>query len=513
MSANGSGVVVAGRDAMLSLALKRSGIPPSAEVTQAELLFTTLDRCQPRVLVLGTDLDGTYDPGAMVSNIAWLFPQLGVVVVRGADAPDPGQLPPGWQVFGSPPDYRRLAETVRRMLSAGGGTGHHPDPPASALSAPPAATLSSPPTSPPGTGPDPWLPRGGPAVPGGSTANPPSAEAPPSSPWPGAPNTGSAQCPAQGASARPAVAWWGRAVTTPRGGPGVEAAWGPAGPAVWPGLSAPQVVTVCSPKGGVGKTFVAVNLAAALASQGQEVLLLDWDLPSADVSIHLNLQVGPGVLDLINSGREMSPEVLREHLVRHPPSGLHILRGPARPEMAEFIGQEHLRALLASARAGFPVVVIDTAPSPCDEALCQALEGATRILLVVVQDPACLYQARVFLDLVPRLGIHRGTVGLVVNRYREGAPDVRDIQSFLGMAPAALLPDDPGADRSVMQGTPYVLRHTGPLATALFDLAQHILPMPGGVVRPAEKRRGWFLRRGGAAKRDLDKGGLRWEGF
>lgn len=275
----------------------------------------------------------------------------------------------------------------------------------------------------------------------------------------------------------------------------------------------PQVVTVCSPKGGVGKTFVAVNVAAALASRGQEVVLLDWDLPSADVSIHLNLQAGPGVLDLINSGREMTVEVLREHLVRHPASGLHVLKGPSRPEMAEFIGQEHLRALLASARAGFPVVVIDTAPSPCDEALCQALEGATCILLVVVQDPACLYQARVFLDLVPRLGIHRGTVGLVVNRYREGAPDVRDIQSFLGMAPAALLPDDPGAHRSVMQGTPYVLRHTGPLATALFDLAQHILPMPGGAVRPPEKRKGWFLRRGGAAKRDLEKGGLRWEGF
>ncbi|MEW6398053.1 MAG: P-loop NTPase [Bacillota bacterium] len=495
MSADGAGVMVAGRDPLLSVALKRSGIPPAAEVTQAELLFGALDRYRPRVLVLAPDLEGTYDLGAIAGNLTWLFPDLPVVMVRASEAPDPGQLPAGWHVFPSPPDYRRLVETVRQMLGGGDGGGSHP----AATSAAPESSPSTP------AGPQP-LAR--PAAPPSAAmvAPQPAVQGLPSSlPGPTRAATGAAAD-----APRPPLSPRGVAATS---GP-VDVSWPPPSPPEpartgsaagaarvaasgwgWQGFPTPQVVTVCSPKGGVGKTFVAVNVAAALSSRGQEVLLLDWDLPSADVSIHLNLQGGPGMLDLLNSGREVSPEVLREHLVRHPPSALYVLKGPSRPEMAEFIGQDHLRSVLASARGSFPVVVIDTAPSPCDEALCQALESATRILLVVVQDPACLYQARVFLDLMPRLGIQRGAIGLVVNRYHEGAPDARDIHAFLGMAPVALLPDDPGACRSVMQGTPYLLRHTGPLATALFDLAQGIIPAPDAPPRAPERRRGWFLRR------------------
>jgi len=451
MSVSGNGVVLAGRDSLLSLALKRSGIPPAAEVTQAELLFGTIDRCHPGVLVFTTDLEGIWDLAALVSNLAWLFPDLPVVMVSGPDGRDAGPLPAGWYLFPSPPDYRRLVETVRQILAGGGGNGCRQTPTQSpATPAPP--TPSFPPArsgAPHGVVTDRREPSRGPA----------------------------------GVSPVPA-------------GTGGEGAFAAPRPWGWEGFPAPQVVTVCSPKGGVGKTFVAVNLAAALSSRGAEVLLLDWDLPSADASIHLNLQGGPGILELVNSGRDISPEVLREHLVRHTGSGLYVLKGPLRPELAEFVGQDHLRNILASARGSFPVVVIDTAPSPCDEALCQALEGATRILLLVVQDPACLYQARVFLDLVPRLGIHRSTVGLVVNRYREGCPDVRDIQAFLGIAPAALLPDDPGAARAVMEGTPYVLRQTGPLATAFLDLAQRMYPVGDDSMQHGEcSRRGWFGRR------------------
>jgi len=500
VTASGSPVVVAGRDPLLVLALRRSGVSPVAEVTQAELLFVTLDRYRPRVLVLSPDLEGSFDPEALVRNLAWLFPDLPVLVVKALQTPDPGPLPEAWQVFPYPPDYRRLAETVVELLASGdGGAAAQAGPTAPAgLQGGSARVLAAP-----------GQPEDGPAMSGSTVAPPtcaPAGSAGSGLPWPRPAGRGAAGpppwvSPGDRAPARgPGSAAAGDICATPvppRGAAGGDAPPSPlsGSPWGWQGLPSPQVLTVCSPKGGVGKTFVAVNVAAAISARGQEVLLLDWDLPSADVSIHLNLQAGPGVLDLVNSGREVCPEVLREHLVRHFPSGLYVLKGPSRPEMAEFIGHDHLRAVLASARGSFPVVVIDTPPSPCDEALCQALEGASRILLVVVQDPACLYQARVFLDLMPRLGIHRASVGLVVNRYREGAPDARDIQAFLGMAPIALLPDDAGACRSVMQGVPYVLRHSGPLATALLELTRRIVPSAEPPGSPPERRRGWFLRK------------------
>lgn len=458
MSDGGPGVLLAGRDPVLSVALRRSGLPVMAEVSQAELLFGAIDRCQPAVVVLSTDLEGTFDLEALVGNLAWLFPDLPVILVGDLDGQGAAGLPPAWRAFPRPPDYRRLVEAAREFFLSGpgrrapgpvGGDAAPAPPPGGDHNRPPCPTAAAPAA---GT-PSPFALRGG--------ATPPCPE-----------TLGSATGVHPGAAARTHV----------------PPAWG------WGGFPAPQVLTVCSPKGGVGKTFVAVNLAVAISSRGQEVLLLDWDLPSSDVSIHLNLPGGPGLLDLVNSGRDITPEALRDYLVRHPASGLYVLKGPSRPELAEFVGQEHLRSVLASARGGFPVVVIDTAPSPCDEALCQALEAATRIMLVVVQDPACLYQARVFLDLLPRLGVHRGAVGVLVNRYREGSPDVREIRAFLGLEPAALLPEDPLASRAIMQGVPYVLRHTGPLATAILELSQRVYPLGEAAGQVQERKRGWLSR-------------------
>ena len=260
----------------------------------------------------------------------------------------------------------------------------------------------------------------------------------------------------------------------------------------------PQVVTVCSPKGGVGKTLLAVNLASALARRtGMEVLLLDWDLASADVSVHLDLRSGPTLLDLINSGQEIDKDLLRAHVVRHRGSGCFVLRGPARPELAEFVAQEHLRSVLISARAAFSLVIVDTAPSPCDEALCQALESAHRIVLVVVQDAACLYQARVFLDLMPRLGVHPEAVWVVVNRYHEGIPDLKEITSFLGVKPTAVLPDEWSlACRAITEGTPLVTqRNPGRLGEAMLELTERIWPTPGIALEDKRGRSLWPWRK------------------
>lgn len=448
-----AGVLVAGRDPLLGLALRRSGVPVCAELAQAEALFAALEQHQPSVLILTRHLEGTFDHGAIGANLAWLFPGLTIVAVGfepGELGLPEGETPEGWRFFPSPPDYRHLVEVVRQSLSSApvalaAGSGASSDGRAAPSLIRDGGKFSSPL----------WVP-----IPGyGPVPGPPSGE-------------------------------------------------------VWPAAPAPQVITVCSPKGGVGKTFLAVNLAAALSFHaGTEVLLLDWDLPSADVAVYLDLREGPGLLELINSGQELAADTLRAHAVRHRASGLHVLRGPSRPELAEFVRPEHLRAVLTSAKAAYPVVVIDTSPSPCDEAVCQALEGATRILLVVAQDPACLYQARVFLDLLPRLRVRREAVWVAVNRHREGAPDLGEIQSFLGMNLVAVLPEEPAAGRAVAQGVPLVLaRHSGPLAGAILDLAHRLYPTSAHASVPKRPRGFSWWRRQERSPR-VGRGGGSWGGY
>lgn len=450
------GVLVAGVDPVLSTALARGGLPVVAEVRQAELLFASIQEKRPGAVVISFPLDGAYEVDAVLANLAWLFPELPVFIVGWPEAslPDEVRLPAS-RLFPSPPDYRQLVAAVSQSLASDwkgapsaeeirekdgqGASLVRETRTAGQVRWPEARNLDTACAWPP------WL-QGAPG-PRGVCTTAPSSSVDCGYRWPAAPSPASAQ-----------VDNW------------------PPTPAVeTPSL----VITVCSPKGGVGKTFLAVNLAAAICVRARvNVVLLDWDLTSPDVGIHLGLHSGPTLLDLVNRGQDVGTDGFRQYLVPHRASGLQVLRGPARPELAEFITQEHLRTVLLRARASFPVVVVDTSPSPCDEAVCQAIEAAGRIVLVVGQDAACLYQARIFLDLMPRLGVRREAVWVVANRYQEGPPDVREIQRFLGTAVAAVLPDDPSrTSRAIMEGHPLVLSpQPGRLGEAVLELAQRIYP-------------------------------------
>lgn len=151
------------------------------------------------------------------------------------------------------------------------------------------------------------------------------------------------------------------------------------------GRGGPQgkVVAVYSPKGGVGTTTIAVNLAVALQKPERRLVLIDASMPFGDVGVFLNLQGPRSIADLARLD-EIDAEAFNLSLVSHV-SGLKVLLAPPRPELAEYVTADAMKRILTLARTLFDIVVVDTSTHPTDATLV-ILDEAEQIVLVATPD-------------------------------------------------------------------------------------------------------------------------------
>ncbi|MEW6725205.1 MAG: P-loop NTPase [Bacillota bacterium] len=244
-----------------------------------------------------------------------------------------------------------------------------------------------------------------------------------------------------------------------------------------PSVMPPQVITVFSPKGGVGKSFIAANLAALLALRaGMRTAVVDLDLDCGDQSVCFNLPDGPTITDLLpglKSVRGDPPE-----LPRHRPSGAHVLLAPHHPELAEFVEPGDIERLISALARNFQLVVIDTAPGLDNEVTYKALELSNAALLVVNLCPSSLKAARTFLGLRSRLGLTDLRLEILANRVTgNSAVSPTQGQSFLGQRFLAQIREDPAAGEALIAGDPVTRRSPeSPAAEDLVNLARRLFP-------------------------------------
>lgn len=201
-----------------------------------------------------------------------------------------------------------------------------------------------------------------------------------------------------------------------------------------------RIIVMFSPKGGVGRSVIGVNVAVALRMMtGKRVALADCNLQFGDIGIMLNLAGNKTIRDLLHlEGHEMTREVLESVMVSHS-TGVQVLLAPARPEVAELFTAEHIKNILQALQREFDYIVIDTWTTFQDLML-TVFDLADRILLLTTLDIPAVKNIRMFLEVCEALGYDQHKVVLALNRADStGGIDVEDLEGSLRYKVAARL--------------------------------------------------------------------------
>ncbi len=176
------------------------------------------------------------------------------------------------------------------------------------------------------------------------------------------------------------------------------------------------VVAVFSPKGGVGRTTIAVNTAVASAVDlGRKVVLMDGSLQFGDVGVLLNLNPkNKSIADLAPELEAGELESVDTFVINHS-SGIRVLLAPPSPEQAELVGPAGVKRAIDALRTTHELVIVDCAATFNDTTLA-ILDSADVILTVLSLEITSIKNMRLFLELADQLGYAKDKVRLVLNR-------------------------------------------------------------------------------------------------
>jgi pilus assembly protein CpaE len=215
-----------------------------------------------------------------------------------------------------------------------------------------------------------------------------------------------------------------------------------------------RVITIASPKGGVGKTTVSTNLAIGLtAAAPQSTVLVDLDVQFGDVASALGLVPEYTLPDAVHGPASEDTMVLKTFLTQHP-SGLYAVCGSESPAAGDTVTGEDVTRLLASLAREFRYVVVDTAPGLSEQTLA-ALDRASDVVMLTSMDVPGVRGLRKELDVLRELAMIPAGRHVVMNfGDPKGGLSVRDVELTIGTGVDVVLPRSSSVPSSTNQGVP-----------------------------------------------------------
>jgi pilus assembly protein CpaE len=246
-------------------------------------------------------------------------------------------------------------------------------------------------------------------------------------------------------------------------------------------------VSVFAPKGGVGKTTIAFNLAVALGQLEQRTVLIDGSLQFGDLRALLKVPTdAPSILDLPTD--RIAESDLSDVLWRDP-SGVDILLAPPRIEMAEMVNPRDIEKILSLLRRVYGAIVIDMSSTITDINLA-FLDASDSIIEIVTYDSTTIHNTIAMADTFRSIGYSASKVRYLVNRADSpGGIEPDALHRALGRVPEhRVVSDGQLVVRSNNEGVPFVLAN--PSAPVSQDIAQVATELLGGARIPVAAGRG-----------------------
>lgn len=263
-----------------------------------------------------------------------------------------------------------------------------------------------------------------------------------------------------------------------------------------------QIIAVFSPKGGVGTSSIAANLAVAIRQQtNKKVALVDGNMVFGDLSVILNLRSDKTILDLATRIDGLDRDLLNDVLATHT-SQVKVLLAPPDPQSGEVVTSDHFRAILEQMRREFDYVIVDTPASFQDRSLL-LLDMANRIVTLMTLEMHCIRNITQFLEVTNLLEYPQEKIVLVLNKAtnRTGMR-AEDVEKTIRRKMVIQIGDDAQEMTvSINQGVPLVIRKpTHQIARDINNLARELTPVAkpttaAGAAAPAAEQKGGLFNR------------------
>ena len=191
-----------------------------------------------------------------------------------------------------------------------------------------------------------------------------------------------------------------------------------------------HVYTVFSPKGGVGVTTLAINIATQIHETTKKpTILVDLDLYAGDVTTFLNLKPSYTISDVTSNITRLDRNFLQGVITKHE-SGVHVLAEPQKVEEGVSISGDEIRKVLGLLKTMFSYVIVDTESSFHSPTM-TAMDMSDMILLVFVMSLPGIKNVQRYLNYLEKIGL-KNKLHLVVNRYlKKGDIKLEDAEKVL----------------------------------------------------------------------------------
>lgn len=245
-----------------------------------------------------------------------------------------------------------------------------------------------------------------------------------------------------------------------------------------------RIICISSGKGGVGKTMITANLGTALAGMGKDVVVLDANLTTPNLGIHLGIPLYPVTLQDVLKGTADIEDAIYEH-----DNGLKVI--PSGISLNDMKGTDSrdLSSAILKLLGRTDVVLMDCAAGLGREAL-SAIESSDELIVVTNPDVSSVTDALKTLRLANEIGTK--TLGIVINRVsgRRHELTTEEVLTMLGdIEVLAEIPEDINVQKSISKRRPVVQRKPSS------DASQEIKKLAHRIVgQDYNYRRSWYRK-------------------